>query len=128
MILGYFINGCQFYFCSEFICFELFFIVENFFKYIDWGNMVDIVGFFRQRDIFFYIFFFGKFFDFCCIQGKFIDLQFVQIYFFDDEYEIVVVGFGGVFGCGENIVSGVEFYWWNDNYRWVSYVLVYLVQ
>lgn len=44
------------------------------------------------------------------------DLQFVQIYFFDDEYEIVVVGFGGVFGCGENIVSGVEFYWWNDNY------------
>lgn len=46
VILGYFINRCKFYFCSEFICFELFFIVENFFKYIDWGNMVDIVGFF----------------------------------------------------------------------------------
>lgn len=126
--LGYLINRRKSHSCSESIRLEPSPTVENSPKHTDRGNMADIVGPLRQRDISSHILSPGKLPDLRRIQGKPIDSQSVQIHFFDDEHEIAVVRSGGAFGRGENILSGVEFHWRNDNHRRVCHVPVYLAQ
>lgn len=108
---GYLINRSQSHSCCKSIRLEPPPTVQNSPKHTDRGYMADIIGPLRQRNISPHILSPGKLPDLRRIQGKSVDSQSVQIHVFNDEHEIAVVGSGGAFGRGENIVSGVEFHW-----------------